>query len=267
MNKQNVCNFIAMRSADLICERFVLEKNLSQSKRDISRYDHLCIVTKGAGYLECDSRWQISVGDLFFVARGESFSIGSSGELEYCYICFQGRRADELIKRMGLHDGRRIHRDHVELVDFWLDSLRQADAANIDIMSEGILLYTMARLAPIPPEKEGIVTKIISVTNDCFTDSDFNLKALSAEIGYDEKYVSSVFKKQKGMTYSQYLRDMRIKRATFLMEQGLVSVKNIALLSGFSDPLYFSKVFKAVTGESPRSYIERIGEGDEQSAR
>ena len=72
---------------------------------------------------------------------------------------------------------------------------------------------------------------------------------------YDAKYLSFYFKKHKHICYSEYLRDMRIRHAVFLMEQGLTSVKNIALLSGFGDALYFSKVFKRVMGKSPKEYM------------
>ena len=56
----------------------------------------------------------------------------------------------------------------------------------------------------------------------------------------------------------RYLRELRIRHALFLMEQGVASVKNVALLSGFGDALYFSKVFTAEQGISPKAYIASI---------
>ena len=50
---------------------------------------------------------------------------------------------------------------------------------------------------------------------------------------------------------------MRLKYAVSLFDYGLDSVKNVAILSGFADPLYFSSVFKESIGISPREYIER----------
>ena len=55
--------------------------------------------------------------------------------------------------------------------------------------------------------------------------------------------------------YSEYLRTLRIKYAVSLFDHGIDSVKNVALLSGFQDPLYFSSVFKNVIGISPTQYI------------
>jgi YesN/AraC family two-component response regulator len=85
---------------------------------------------------------------------------------------------------------------------------------------------------------------------------------LAAELGYDAKYLSSLFKKKKGTPFTQYLRELRIAHALFLMEQGVVSVKNIAILAGFGDALYFSKIFKEVMGVSPKSYIEGLHKGE-----
>ena len=48
---------------------------------------------------------------------------------------------------------------------------------------------------------------------------------------------------------------IRLKNAIALFDHGLDSIKNVALLSGFSDPLYFSSVFKAEVGRSPKEYI------------
>ena len=59
-------------------------------------------------------------------------------------------------------------------------------------------------------------------------------------------------------TSKQYLREIRIRHAVFLMEQGVVSVNNVALLSGFGDALYFSKVFSDVMEISPKIYIKNL---------
>lgn len=53
---------------------------------------------------------------------------------------------------------------------------------------------------------------------------------------------------------SEYVATLRIQQACTLLDQGFTSVKDIAFLCGYNDPLYFSKVFKAKTGVSPREY-------------
>ncbi|MBE5732376.1 MAG: helix-turn-helix transcriptional regulator, partial [Clostridiales bacterium] len=53
---------------------------------------------------------------------------------------------------------------------------------------------------------------------------------------------------------------IRIKHAVTLLDYGIDSIKNVALLSGFTDPLYFSNVFKAQIGISPTQYLKNKNE-------
>ena len=57
-----------------------------------------------------------------------------------------------------------------------------------------------------------------------------------------------------GVGYTEYLRMYRINYAIMLLDHGIDSVKNIASLSGFSNPMYFSSVFKQTVGVSPSEY-------------
>ena len=100
------------------------------------------------------------------------------------------------------------------------------------------------------------MARILKITDENFTNPEFTLSSLAERIGYNAKYLSSLFNKGQGEPFTQYLRDLRLKRALFLMEQGIVSVKNIAILSGFGDALYFSKIFKQVYGLYANIYIE-----------
>ena len=98
---------------------------------------------------------------------------------------------------------------------------------------------------------------MLNYLEDNFTDCRLSLNEVAAAAGYNPKYLSHLFKKQFGMGFSEYLRILRIKHAVNLIENGVTSVKNVALLSGFSDPLYFSKVFSESVGVSPSNYRKK----------
>ena len=72
------------------------------------------------------------------------------------------------------------------------------------------------------------------------------------------KYLSHFFKEKMNVSYSEYLRSLRFQYAISLFELGISSVKNVALLSGFSDPLYFSNSFKKAIGISPSEFIANL---------
>jgi YesN/AraC family two-component response regulator len=144
-----------------------------------------------------------------------------------------------------------------DIIPFWKECQELAEESNIDILCESVILYSLAKLKPAKKENSDVISKAVELTQKNFTDPDLSMSALAGELGYDDKYLSALFKKKKGITYTQYLREQRIKHAIFLIEQGVESVKNVALLSGFRDALYFSKIFTASVGVSPKDYIKQ----------
>jgi AraC-like DNA-binding protein len=65
------------------------------------------------------------------------------------------------------------------------------------------------------------------------------------------------FKEEVGSTPMKYLTKKRITYACELIDRGHLSIKEVAFKVGLSDPLYFSRVFRALTGTSPRQYKKR----------
>ncbi len=264
MKSENVCKFSLTRSSDLICLNFIKETENAQSKslRAEANAIHLVLCGKGV-YWRNGKRYEIGRGSLFFVCEGDEFSIFSEDALQYFYISFRGRRAEELALRFSLSDGG-VFSEYEALIPFWEECNAAAEDGNIDILCESVLLYSLAKLKPAKKEQNDAVSRVILLTQERFSKKDISLPRIAKEIGYDPKYLSALFKKKKGIAYTRYLREMRIKHAIFLMEQGVVSVKNVALLSGFGDALYFSKVFTEAMGISPKTYIQGL-QNDEES--
>lgn len=77
---------------------------------------------------------------------------------------------------------------------------------------------------------------------------------LANRVGYADYYLSRLFKQQMGMSIDQYLRNMRIERAKFLMTTTQDSIQEISDQLGFSNRNYFTQVFTQVTGVSPALY-------------
>ena len=65
---------------------------------------------------------------------------------------------------------------------------------------------------------------------------------------------SRAFKSAFGITFKEYLLRFRIKEACRLLEKPDIPVTEVAYLSGFNDPSYFSKVFKRYVGLSPSAF-------------
>lgn len=68
------------------------------------------------------------------------------------------------------------------------------------------------------------------------------------------------FKSKYNTTIHQYLLDYRLKKATELLINDELNVKEIAFFCGFEDPNYFSKVFKKRYGQSPLEFKNNINQ-------
>lgn len=85
--------------------------------------------------------------------------------------------------------------------------------------------------------------------------SHINTQTLSHRFGFVPSYISKLFRKYKGMSPSEYLTHIRIERAKELIRSGIyVNVGDISSAVGFSDPSYFSRLFRRMTGLLPTDY-------------
>lgn len=71
-------------------------------------------------------------------------------------------------------------------------------------------------------------------------------------------YVSKLFKDKSGMTFIDYVTEVRITEAKREMLDPSKSLKEICFNVGYKDPNYFSRVFKRKVGLSPSQYRERL---------
>ena len=261
MKIDNICKFIPSPTPDRFeTHCFVYEANHDTMQRKVALKNHrVMLVTNGKGSLNYDgSNVEFSAGQLLFAFKDELFSVTPKGDCAYIYIDFSGTRSEVLFNRYGINSITRCQSGYEGLVPMWKNSIQQATDENIDLASEGILLYTFSRLSATSAEQNELINKIIQLTEENFSNPDLSVLYISEKLTYNPKYISHFFKEKTGMGYSEYLRTFRIKYAISLLEHGIDSIKNIAYLSGYTDPLYFSTVFKKVVGTSPTEYKKRL---------
>lgn len=84
--------------------------------------------------------------------------------------------------------------------------------------------------------------------------ADLSLSALAQIRHINPSYLSSLFKAEVGLTVTEYATNRRIQHAKHLLASSRLQIQTIAQHCGISDVNYFSKVFKKVTGTTPRDY-------------
>lgn len=262
MKRQNICKFpfstILSGTLSVFC--FVMESDADTMQTPVTLLHHRALLfVEGSGQLLLDGiTIPLQKGSLVFCAERSEFAVQGKASASYLYIDFGGSRGEDLLRRFDIRRGHQCFDGQDGLIPLWKESLSRAQEDTIDLASESILLYTFSRLSSTVTEQSNLIGKMLELTDESFTDSDFSISKIAGILSYNPKYLSFAFKQGMNMTFSEYLRDIRIRYATSLFNSGLDSVKNVALLSGFSDPLYFSNVFKKSVGASPKEYIRML---------
>ena len=101
-----------------------------------------------------------------------------------------------------------------------------------------------------------LVQKAITLVAANLT-ADLSLKSLAEQMNINASYFSSLFRKEMGMPLTEYVNRSRITHAKRLLLTTSLTTKSIALQCGIADMCYFSRLFKRLTGMTPKVYREQ----------
>lgn len=102
-----------------------------------------------------------------------------------------------------------------------------------------------------------VTEKAIQYIEQNFADKKLSLYKVAQFVGRSPAYFSTILSEKKGETFRQVLTNIRIKEAQRLLVETTLSIQEIADQTGFSNPNYFSRIFKEVLGVPPRVYRDR----------
>lgn len=85
-------------------------------------------------------------------------------------------------------------------------------------------------------------------------ENSLTLDELAAHIDRNPKYLSSTFKREVGVGVNEYINSARIQQSLTLLRNTDYVVSHIAMLVGFNDANYFTKVFSKEMGCTPSQY-------------
>ena len=97
------------------------------------------------------------------------------------------------------------------------------------------------------------VRKAIGLIREYYKDG-ITLDEISRRLRVTPEYLGTLFHREVGTSFSTYIRNVRIDKAKELLCGTQLKLYEIAEKTGYSDPKYFSKVFREVTGFTPAEY-------------
>lgn len=101
--------------------------------------------------------------------------------------------------------------------------------------------------------EEIILNKIFEYINQNFY-NNLSLQNISKYCYCSKSYISHIFKKSTGLSLSEYIIRIRLREAKMMLVNTEQTITRIALLNGFNDSSYFTKVFKKINGITPSKF-------------
>lgn len=220
--------------------------------------------------------WTVEPGDLIVINSNEIHSImNTGGELLYYVII-----AD--LSLLGDHDSDRcliknavpatrnhmLFRNKISKNSITCSCLEEIISEN-ESKASGFILAIKAHmyrlLTHLVREHTYISSKeLVTVKNMQVAtlypvlkhiENNFTQKITLAEMAHmanlNESYFCRVFKRITGKTLVDYVNTLRVNKADLLLHNSNLSVKEIALCTGFDDINYFSRIYKKYMGLSP----------------
>ncbi len=105
---------------------------------------------------------------------------------------------------------------------------------------------------------EALLRKITQVIEQNMAIEGFTVQALASAVGVDQKQLYRKLKQLTGMTPVNYIRKLKMKKASTLLGQSNFTISETMYMVGLSNITYFSKCFSEEFGETPKQFMARI---------
>lgn len=105
----------------------------------------------------------------------------------------------------------------------------------------------------VKKQRPDIILKTLAYIDDHYSEK-ITLDQVASYVHLNSTYMSEIFKKEMGVTFNDYVNNLRIIRSCEHLHFSALSIGQIAERCGFTDQNYFTKVFKKYIGLTPSQY-------------
>lgn len=196
------------------------------------------------------------------------FQIRSEADVQYAWIEFSGFAAESFLNRTAFSranpvigpielDGFEKHFD-IPLFNGETYTLYRQGGCFMLLIS-----YYIEHFPGKTVETGGYVFRACQYIDQHFSTQGFGVKEVAGALKIDRSYLYRLFAEELGMSVMEYITNRRLSKASVLLANSNLSVKDIAYSVGYADQMYFSRVFKQCNGQTPTAYRQGLFNGSD----
>ena len=200
--------------------------------------------------------------------RGLITDIIAEGQSTYTLPVFDRDMKELRLSRTALYGGSQIIKMRLEelLIKLIRESrgeIVQGSVSDLRVRVEaenGKFGSTVAKSGSAVPDDgdENLSARIIELIKNEGVYGNINLDNICARVNYGKTYICTRFKAVTGYSVMEYVNILKIAEAKKLIREKNHNFMQISNMLNFNNPHYFSKVFKKITGLSPREYMNTV---------
>ena len=233
----------------------------------------LLYCVKGEGWCEINGRrYRVGAEDLLVIQPETVRSYGSDSHWTFAWVHGRGANLAFFLSQLGVTSERPVLRvgDDSRLLGWFLELIELLGSD----CSPTRLLYASQTLAHL-------LSALICRQRENRSASTDTADKIQRSIAYMKQHLSeplraatlasvahmslphyfALFKQRIGSTPIDYFIKLRMEQARHLLAETTWSIKEVAAVLGYEDPLYFSRVFKSVTRATPSGYRHKQKNG------
>lgn len=226
---------------------------------------HYCLDGRGV-YRAQGISYEIGPGEGFLILPGElsSYQADVQKPWSHIWVGFTGKRSADYLRYCGLDADHRTYQcAQIQRLEACVDAMMDFDTAGAghELLLLGEL-YTFLGWVAQSAQNTGkrsrdtgaeYVELAAEYIRNHFQE-DLTVAKLARYVGLNRSYLTTVFQNTVNMSPQQYLMRFRMERAAQMLQEGNLTVGEIARSCGYPDPLTFSKAFKRTLGVTPSQY-------------
>lgn len=188
-------------------------------------------------------------------------------EFEIYWVHFSGYHADECLNECGLKEDYYFHTDRIDEVVLSVQNLTREMTFKMpgyEHVAQSLLTYILVvssrRYTSSVHSSKNIDLRMRNVMEHIYHNysDELTISDLSEFVELSVSHFSNLFKQTFGLYPLQYITNYRLKRACDLLRHTQHPVSKVAEMTGFKDPLYFSRVFRKQLSISPSDYRKKV---------
>ena len=234
-----------------------------QSSFDDRVYDCIGIRISGEAVFKCNGKaYDVTSSDMIYLPNSAYYTQKTDGEtviaIHFINYTLEGSRTVQTFK---FGEPEKFHELALEIYTAWNEKKRGYKHYCTS------LFYKLMYLAALDDAENrlsasenlsGSVNDAVNYIHKNYKNPQLSVSSLADMLSVSQTYFRRLFRKSYNISPMQYIIKLRLEYASQLLLSRFYTVKEVSEKSGFTDPKYFSRVFKEKFGKTPKSYADEF---------